>query len=167
MDKQALEATAVLRAVNPPADVRVALGEPGWGLTGFRSSHIEATHARRVVALSRSHGDTLTRYRDVAVAALASVDHEQAASFVTRVLGPLAADDDEATYRVAMTLAVYLQENRSPARAAQRLTVHPNTVTYRVNQAESILGRSVDADAVQVSVALALLPLLAGLSADL
>ena len=63
-----------------------------------------------------------------------------------RVLGPLAADD-ETTYRVAMTLAAYLQENRSPARAARRLTVHPNTVTYRVNQAESILGRSVDSDA--------------------
>jgi DNA-binding PucR family transcriptional regulator len=64
-------------------------------------------------------------------------------------------------------LAVYLQENRSPARAAQRLTVHPNTVSYRVNQAESILGRSVDTDALEVSVALALLPLLPGLTAAL
>jgi DNA-binding PucR family transcriptional regulator len=119
-----------------------------------------------VAALSRARGDALTRYRDVAVAALASVDHHQAAAFVTRVLGPL-ADDDEATYRVAMTLAVYLQENRSPARAGQRLTVHPNTVSYRVNQAESILGRGVDSDAFEVSVALALLPLLPGLSTDL
>ena len=165
-DPAALEAAAVLRTVNLPAGVRLAFGEPAWGLKGFRSSHIEATHARRVAALSRGHADTLTRYGEVAVAALASVDHEQAASFVTRVLGPLAADD-EATYRVAMTLAVYLQENRSPARAAQRLTVHPNTVSYRVNQAESILGRSVDTDAFEVSVALALLPLLPGLSADL
>ena len=82
---------------------------------------------------------------------------------MTRVLGPLAADD-ESTYRVAMTLAVYLQENRSPARAAQRLTVHPNTVSYRVNQAETILGRPVDTDASELSVALALLPLLAGLN---
>ena len=117
-----------------------------------------------MAALSRSRGDVMTRYRDVAVAALASVDHHQAVAFVARVLGPL-ANDDEATYRVAMTLAVYLQENRSPARAAQRLTVHPNTVSYRVNQAESILGRSVDADAFEVSVALDLLPLLPGLSA--
>ena len=162
----ALEADTILRSGTIPAGVRVAFGEPGWGLKGFRSSHIEAGHARRVAALSRSHGETLTRYRDVALAALASVDHDQAATFVTRVLGPL-ADDDEATYRVAMTLAVYLQENRSPARAAQRLTVHPNTVSYRVNQAESILGRSVDTDALEVSVALALLPLLQGLSADL
>ena len=165
-DPAALEAAAVLRSASLPAGVRVAFGEPAWGLKGFRSSQIEAAHARRVAGLSRGRADTLTRYDDVAVAALASVDHDQAASFVTRVLGPLAADD-EATYRVAMTLAVYLQENRSPARAAQRLTVHPNTVSYRVNQAESILGRSVDTDAFEVSVALALLPLLPGLSVDL
>ena len=44
------------------------------------------------------------------------------------------------------------------------LTVQPTTVTYRVNQAESILGRSVDSDAAEVTVALALLPLLPGLS---
>jgi len=165
-DPALLEATAVLRSASLPAGVRLAFGEPAWGLKGFRGSYLEAGQARRVAALSSSHSDTLTRYRDVAVAALASVDHDQAAAFVTRVLGPL-ADDDEATYRVAMTLAVYLQENRSPARAGQRLTVHPNTVSYRVNQAESILGRSVDTDAFEVSVALALLPLLPGLSADL
>lgn len=165
-DPASLEASAVLRSARLPAGVRLAFGEPAWGLKGFRGSYLEAGQGRRVAALSRARADVLTRYRDVAVAALASVDHDQAAAFVTRVLGPL-ADDDEATYRVAMTLAMYLQENRSPARAAQRLTVHPNTVSYRVNQAESILGRSVDTDAFEVSVALALLPLLKGLSADL
>lgn len=165
-DPASLEAAAVLRSAGLPAGVRLAFGEPAWGLKGFRRSYLEAGQARRVAALSRSRGAVLTRYRDVAVAALASVDHGQAAAFVARVLGPL-ADDDESTYRVAMTLAVYLQENRSPARAAQRLTVHPNTVSYRVNQAESILGRSVDSDAFEVSVALALLPLLPGLSANL
>jgi len=165
IDPASLEATAVLRSAGLPTGVRLAFGEAAWGLKGFRGSYLEAGHARRVAALSRAR-DALTRYRDVAVAALASVDHGQAAAFVTRVLGPL-ADDDDATYRVAMTLAVYLQENRSPARAGQRLTVHPNTVSYRVNQAESILGRSVDTDAFEVSMALALLPLLPGLSADL
>ncbi|BAX91458.1 helix-turn-helix domain-containing protein [Mycobacterium shigaense] len=90
---------------------------------------------------------------------LASADVEHAASFVTRVLGPLAAADED-TYRVATTLAVYLQENRSRARAARRLTVHPNTVSYRVNQAERILGRSIDTDTLELSVALALLPAL-------
>lgn len=155
----------ITRRIGPTNTVRVAMGEPGWGLAGFRRSHLEATQARRVAQLAGQHADTVTHYRDVALVALASADRDQAASFVTRVLGPLAADD-ESTYRVAMTLAVYLQENRSPARAAKRLTVHPNTVSYRVNQAEAILGREVDVDAVDVSMALALLPLLAGMTSD-
>jgi DNA-binding PucR family transcriptional regulator len=106
-----------------------------------------------------SHAGPVTHYRDVAVAALASADTDHAASFVTRVLGPLAAADED-TYRVATTLAVYLQENRSRTRAARRLVVHPNTVSYRVNQAEAILGRSIDTDTLELSVALALLPAL-------
>ena len=163
LDAAQWDATDIGRSLTLPTGVQVAVGEPGWGLAGFRRSHLEAAHARRVAALSGPHGVSLTRYRNVALAALASVDEDQAAAFVTRVLGPLAADD-EATYRVAMTLAVYLQENRSPARAAQRLIVHPNTVSYRVNQAETILGRSVDNDALEVSVALALLPLMDGLA---
>ena len=145
-----------------PDGVQVSIGEPGHGLEGFRRSHIQAANARRVASLVGEHAAPLTRYRDVAVAALASCDAEHAASFVQRVLGPLAADD-EATYRVATTLSVYLQENRSRARAARRLTVHPNTISYRVDQAQMILGRSIDTDSLDLAVALVLLPTLPGL----
>ncbi|MEB3919870.1 helix-turn-helix domain-containing protein [Mycobacterium ulcerans] len=57
-----------------------------------------------------------------------------------------------------------MAENRSRTRAVKRLNVHPNTVSYRVNQAEAILGRAVDADVLELSVALALLPVLPGLA---
>lgn len=147
----------------PQPGVRLALGDPGAGLTGFRDTHLQAAHARRVAALTGPGRDRVTHYREVAVAALASADTEHAASFVTRVLGPLAAPDED-TVRVASTLAVYLEENRSRARTAKRLIVHPNTVSYRVNQAEQILGRSIDTDILELSVALALLPTLPGLA---
>ncbi|OBI53177.1 CdaR family transcriptional regulator [Mycobacterium sp. E787] len=145
-----------------PDGVQVSIGEPGHGLKGFRRSHIQAENARRVASLVGKRAAPLTRYRDVAVAALASCDAEHAALFVQRVLGPLAADD-EATYRVASTLLVYLQENRSRAKAARRLTVHPNTISYRVDQAQMILGRSIDIDSLDLAVALVLLPALRGL----
>ncbi|MBX7433957.1 helix-turn-helix domain-containing protein [Mycobacterium sp. Y57] len=157
------EALARVSVGDPHAGVRVALGEPGQGLKGFRRTYLEAAHARRVASLTGSRAAAVTRYRSVAVAALASADREHARSFVTRVLGPLAADDED-TYRVATTLAVYLAENRSPTRAARRLTVHPNTVSYRVNQAETILGRGIDTDTLELSVALALLPTLPGMA---
>ncbi len=147
-----------------PAGVRLALSDPARGLKGFRRTHLEAAHARRVASLMGPRGSAVTHYRNVAVTALASADREHARSFVTRVLGPLAADNED-TYRLATTLAVYLGENRSRTRAARRLNVHPNTVTYRVNQAEAILGRGIDTDTLELSVALALLPALPGLDA--
>ena len=141
----------------------MATGEPGWGIGGFRRTHLEASHAHRVGSLLGDRASVVTRYRNVAVAALASADGEHAVAFVKRTLGPLAAND-EATYRIATTLAVYLEENRSPAKAAQRLTVHPNTVSYRVHQAEEFLGRPIDTNTVDLSVALALLPAIRGLT---
>lgn len=156
------DADPAVHAPKLPDGVMVSIGEPGHGLAGFRSSHIDASNARRVASLAGTRASTLTRYRDVAVAALASCDAEHAAAFVHRVLGPLAADD-EATYRVATTLSVYLQENRSRTRSAQRLIVHPNTISYRVDQAEAILGRSIDTESLDLAVALELLPTLPGL----
>jgi DNA-binding PucR family transcriptional regulator len=112
-----------------------------------------------VASLVAPEGGPLTRYRDVAVAALCTADGDHAAAFVNGVLGSLAAND-EVTYRLAMTLAVYLRENRSRTRAAARLAVHPNTVSYRVRQAEELLGRSASADSLDLQVALTLLPAL-------
>ena len=158
-----LDLASVCGTSRLPEGVRVAIGEAGWGISGFRHTHIEASHAHRVASLLGDRASVVTCYRSVAVAALASADGEHAVAFVKRILGPLAAND-AATDRIASTLAVYLEENRSPAKAAQRLTVHPNTVSYRVHQAEELLGRPIDANILDLSVALALLPAIGGLT---
>lgn len=146
--------TAALTRCRLP-DLRIGVGEPGRGLEGFRRSYVEAGHARRVAADADLTGVLL--YRDLAVPALASLDHDLATTFVQRVLGPLAGTGDAAR-RAAETLTVYFEENRSRNKAAARLHVHPNTVTYRVNQAEQILGRRIDPASLDLRVALALLP---------
>lgn len=145
-----------------PDGVRASVGETGRGLAGFRRSHDEAQHARRVASLGGPHAAVLTRYPAVAVAALATADREHALAFVTRILGPLAAPDDT-TNRLATTLAAYLQENRGRRRTAERLMIHPNTVSYRVRQAEELLGRVLGADTLDIQVALAILATLPGL----
>ncbi|MGW4767059.1 PucR family transcriptional regulator [Nocardia sp. NPDC004278] len=137
----------------------LAVGTPGHGLTGFRASQTQAGHARRVATLIDAATGSVTRYDEVAVVAMATVDPEQARAHVVGVLGGLAADD-EATYRVAETLAVYLEENHSRNRAAARLHIHANTVAYRVRQAESILGHAIGGGDLDLRVALALLPAL-------
>lgn len=146
--------TAALADCQLPG-LRIGLGDPGRGLEGFRRSNVEAGHARRVAAYAKLTG--LVLYRDLAVPALASVDSELATNFVQRVLGPLAGTDGVAE-RAAEALTIYLDENRSRTRAAARLHVHPNTITYRVRQAEQILGRRLDTASLDLRVALALLP---------
>lgn len=153
------------RALALPEGVSIAVGELGYDLRGFRRTHIEAGHARRVASLIAPQGGPITRYRNIAVTALCTADGDHASAFVSSILGSLAAND-ELTSRLAITLATYLRENRSRARTAARLRVHPNTVSYRVRQAEEILGRTVGADALDLQVALTLLPALRKLEHD-
>jgi DNA-binding PucR family transcriptional regulator len=156
-DASALDDLRLDHSASP--GVHVALGEPGAGVAGFRLSHVEAGHARRVASLARRRAGSVTRYSRVALSALASVDTEQARVFVARELGALAADDD-VSLRLAATLRAFLDENASRSRAAKRLSIHENTVSYRVRQAEEILGRSVDERALELRVALSLVNVL-------
>ena len=58
--------------------------------------------------------------------------------------------------RLTATLRTYLDEHSSRSRTAKRLGIHENTVSYRIKQAEEILGRSVDQRTLELRVALAL-----------
>ena len=135
--------------------VRIATGEPGRGIAGFRRSHSEAVHARRVAELAARPAGTVTRYARVGLAAMATGDLDQARTFVHRELHGLADDDDLST-RLTATLRTYLDEQSSRSRTAKRLGIHENTVSYRIRQAEEILGRSVDQRTLELRVALAL-----------
>jgi DNA-binding PucR family transcriptional regulator len=96
-----------------------------------------------------------TPYADVALDALMIHDIDQARRFVARELGPLAADDD-GTLRLRGTLRVFLEEGASFVRAARRLGVHENTVTYRVHRAEDLLGHRAVERQLELRVALRL-----------
>jgi DNA-binding PucR family transcriptional regulator len=119
----------------------VALGTPAGGLDGFRIGHQEATHARRIAELGGRTG--VVRYDQVESIALLSDDLDRLARFVQRTLGPLAADD-HATARLRETLLAWLAEGGNARRAAERLHAHKNTVLYRLQRAQQILGRPLD-----------------------
>jgi len=135
--------------------VRVAIGEPAPGIAGFRTSHIEALHAQRIARLAGRHEGSITRYRDIALCALATANIEHARRFVERELGRLASRDGT-TRRLGATVRTYLDENGSRGRTAKRLHIHENTVAYRLRQAEELLGRSVEKRTLELRVALAL-----------
>ena len=135
--------------------LRVALGTSGLGVEGFRASHREAVRARRVAQLSHRRPGSVTRYEDVALTALASADLDLARDFVARELGPLAEQDDD-TVRLAATLRVYLEEQASPRRTAQRLGVHENTVKNRVRSIRELIGHPPEERVAEILVALRL-----------
>lgn len=135
--------------------VRIGIGEPAPGIAGFRQSHTEAAEARRIADLAHRPAGTITRYAHVALRAIATSDLDQARIFVTRQLQGMAGDD-EVTARLTATLRTYLAEHSSRSRTAKRLGIHENTVSYRIKQAEELLGHSVDQGTLDLRVALAL-----------
>jgi DNA-binding PucR family transcriptional regulator len=144
--------------------VYLALGEPGEGLAGFRTTHQQALLARRVATLARRRAGSSLAYRDVAVEALLTADLAQAREFARGVLGPLAADDDNAR-RLLATLQVFYEEDASVRKAGQRLNLHHNTIAYRVNRAIELLEGE-DGGSLRLRLAVLLAPLLKNAEAD-
>ncbi|NMO04066.1 hypothetical protein HH308_22890 [Gordonia sp. TBRC 11910] len=146
-------------ATAAPADGRLCCTEPlasvasgtsSRGIDGFRDSHLEALAAQSV-----SRGRPYTAYADVELTCLAYglTGREGARRMARRELGQLAAADDT-TARLRDTLRVYLSSAGNAHVAGERLTVHPNTIRYRIRQAEELLGHGVDERRVYVELAL-------------
>lgn len=124
------------------ADLRVAVGASGYGMEGFARSHREALAAQRVAV--RSTGSSpVTVYEDVQVPCLLTDDLDELRALVARELKGLAGTDG-VTSRIRNTVRVYYENNCTAAATATVLGLHKNTVRYRLDQAETLLGRSVD-----------------------
>ena len=137
----------------------VAAGTPAPGVEGFVLSHHEALLARRVAQLRGDSDGAVATYPDLALEALLTEDPAAARHFAARELGPLVAGDD-ATARLASTVAIFLEEGSSFVRAGRRLGIHANTVGYRIRRAESLLGRPLTERQLELRVALRLARLL-------
>jgi PucR C-terminal helix-turn-helix domain/GGDEF-like domain len=133
--------------------IRFALGAPGSGVAGFRRTHQQALGAHAVAVAAGPSGQSLTSFAEVAPLALMSGSIELTRAWVTETLGPLAHDDDHNSM-LRDTLRVFLQQGGSFKATAERLTLHKNTVQYRVRKAEESLGRPVGEDRLNVGLAL-------------
>jgi len=133
----------------------VATGTPAHGVEGFVLSYREALQARRVAQLRGESGAARASFPELSLEALLLENPEAARRFAARELGPLANPDD-ATVRLASTLAIFLEEGSSFVRAAERLGVHRNTVAYRIQRAEALVDRPLDERQLELRVALRL-----------
>ncbi|MBF6473310.1 MULTISPECIES: PucR family transcriptional regulator [Nocardia] len=135
------------------APVRVAFGVPAAGIAGFRRSHREAVAARQVAERAPAGGPRVTGYRTVEIAYLAGADEAAMRGLVERELGALAGRDANAA-RLRATLHAYLRGHRSPEATARALGVHKNTVRYRVQRIEQLLGYPIEERGLPLEIAL-------------
>jgi PucR C-terminal helix-turn-helix domain/GGDEF-like domain len=133
--------------------IRFALGEPAFGITGFRRTHRQALNAQAVALAARPSGQPVTSFGEVAPLALMSGSIELLQAWVIETLGALAADDEQ-NARLRDTLQVFLQESGSYKTTAERLVLHKNTVQYRVRKAGEGLGRPISRDRLHIELAL-------------
>lgn len=151
-----LDLTALMRALEPgllAAGARLAFGEPGVDVSGFRVSHGQACEAQRMTQLSGL--GTCVRYDDVSVIAIATHNLPEVRRFIQRELGALTADND-ATRRLVTTARVFLDHRMSYRAASGPLHVHQNTVNYRIRRAGELLGRPVASGGLRLHLALVL-----------
>lgn len=135
-----------LRSILESAGLRacVAFGRVESGLRGFRASLEQAERAKAVVLAGewRRRGRVIF-YAEVAPIALMAGDVEELGRFVLDVLGDLGVDDERNGW-LRETLREFLARNRSYIATAEAMTLHRNTIQYRVAQAMELCGQSLD-----------------------
>lgn len=128
---------ARLDASFPALALRCGIGAVHETVTGLRVSVAEAR-----VALGASHRGRTASYDQAGlrpiIVELAQANAARAS--VSELLGPIIALDRRKAAELVRTLQVYLDEHGSLSRASERLTLHRNSVAYRVRQAKELLG---------------------------
>ena len=135
---------------------RVAVGQVGEGLAGFRRSHRQARAVEELVGRRPASANSVTAHEDVELAALLTKDPTAAREFVARHLGPLADDDNLRMRELRDTLRSYLAHERSTAKVAADQHISRNTVTYRVHQALRLCQHPPDTSPLRLHAALSI-----------
>lgn len=85
-----------------------------------------------------------------------SDDKESIYYFTTSILNELAYPKDESSFELQKTLKKYLDNQSQITKTAEDLFIHRNTVKYRIERCEEILGKKLTDPIVSLNVRLAL-----------
>jgi sugar diacid utilization regulator len=121
--------------------VSVGLGPPCHGITEYAEAYRLAAGALDLVQRAGSH-DRVVALGDLGVyRLLLQVKRpEELIEFMHSVLRPLYDYDARRETTLVETLRAFLRSGFSAAATAQALTVHPNTISYRLRRIEELLG---------------------------
>jgi DNA-binding PucR family transcriptional regulator len=134
-------------------DLHFAFGDAAKGTAGFRLTHQQAVAAQAVVLAAGPAAPRAVAFSEVAPVAMMLGSAELLRGWVLSTLAGLATDDEQHA-RLRETLLIFLQSGGSYKATAEQLTLHKNTVQYRIRRAEESLGRPVGGDRHDVELAL-------------
>jgi DNA-binding PucR family transcriptional regulator len=134
-------------------DIHFAFGDTAQGTTGFRLTHQQAIAAQAVALAAGSPPPRAVAFSEVAPVAMMLGSSDLLRPWVLATLAGLAADDEHHA-RLRDTLLVFLQTGGSYKTTAERLTLHKNTVQYRIHKAEESIGRPIGENSHKVELAL-------------
>lgn len=137
--------------------ISVGVGTPRDGITGIRRSHQEA---RQAASLGRRlHGPGhLTRFDELGVYRLifAAEGLPELRGLHDDALGVLLAYDRDNGGDLVRTLDAFFAARCSPKEAAERLSVHRNTVLYRLDRVRDLTGFDLEDATTRLRLQLAL-----------
>jgi purine catabolism regulator len=133
------------------------LSRPVTDVAGIPAAYDQATTALRIARRIGGRGSS-AHFDDLGVHRLLALieDAGELRRFAAETLGEL-ADDDEAHRDLRRTLTALLETNLNVAEAARRLHFHYNTLRYRIDKLERILGPFTTDARVRLDVQVALL----------
>ncbi len=132
---------------------RLAAGAPAPGVEGFRQTHHQARLAHDLALTAGPAAPRTTPFAQTGPVALLCADLNTTRAWVHSTLGALAIDD-EPPARLRETARVFLSTGGSFTATAEHLTLHKNTVHYRIRRAEEVRGRPLQEGRLDVELAL-------------
>lgn len=134
--------------------IYLALGSAHESAAGFRLSHQEAERVQRVCLAGRSPSKLRSHDEPgMALTSLLALDVDMAKTWVRSVLGPL-AEDTETNSRHRATMLEFLRHDLSYTATATAMTMHKNSIRYRVEMAEAALGTPLSRNRLNIEAAL-------------
>jgi sugar diacid utilization regulator len=151
------ELTATIEGVAGPGTVTIAVGGPCDGPDSYAPTFIATRRALDVMLKLGRRGAVIgARELGPYGLLLQASPREDLEAFARSTLAPLLEYDRGNGTELASTLRVYLEEDRVQRRAAARTFIHVNTIAYRINRIEQLLGRSLGDPATVFDLTLAL-----------
>ncbi|MEK3883660.1 PucR family transcriptional regulator ligand-binding domain-containing protein [Paenibacillus sp. PL2-23] len=134
-------AIASLRAMKDEEDIGLTVGIGGTN-RGYMNAYLSYQEAIQAISLSGTLGSDILFFDELGVFQLLFHIGDKAAlhTFMRSSLGPLLDHDQSKGSELLRTLKVYLDHDGSKQLAAQRLFIARQSLYYRLEQIEALLG---------------------------